>query len=86
MLKFFNYSKKNSLNNLEIILNKRKFIQKNESSLVKKIISDVRINGDKSVIKYEKKFSKLQIKSNKIVFSKKEINQISKKIDKKVKQ
>ena len=86
MLKFFNYSKKNSFNNLEIILNKRKFIQKNASSLVKKIISNVRINGDKAVIKYEKKFSKLQIRSNKIVFSKKEINQISKKIDKKVKR
>ena len=36
MLKFINYNKKNSLNNLEIILNKRKFSQKNKTSVVKK--------------------------------------------------
>ena len=30
MLKFLDYNKKNSLKNLEIILNKRKFIQKNK--------------------------------------------------------
>ena len=39
MLKFINYNKKNSLNNLEIILNKRKLSQKNKTSIVKKIIS-----------------------------------------------
>ena len=33
MLKFLNYNKKNSLNNLEIILNKRKFTQKNKHQL-----------------------------------------------------
>ena len=37
MLKFLNYNKKNSLNNLEIILNKRKFTQKNKTSAVKKL-------------------------------------------------
>ena len=56
MLKFLNYNKKNSLNNLEIILNKRKFTQKNHTKIVKKIISNVKKNGDKAVIKYEKKF------------------------------
>ena len=55
MLKFINYSKKNSLNNLNIILNKRKLYQKNKTSVVKKIISNVKKNGDKAVIKYEKK-------------------------------
>jgi len=86
MLKFLNYNKKNSLNNLEIILNKRKFTQKNHTKIVKKIISNVKKNGDKAVIKYEKKFSKIKTGSAKIIFSKKEINEISKKADKKIKQ
>ena len=67
MLKFFNYNKKNSQKNLQIILNKRKFIQKKGTLSVKSIILDVKKNGDKAIIKYEKKFSKVNIKSNKIV-------------------
>tara|TARA_B110000211_G_scaffold12694_1_gene13287 strand:+ start:61 stop:1362 length:1302 start_codon:yes stop_codon:yes gene_type:complete len=86
MLKFLNFNKKNSLNNLDIILNKRKFAQKNKTAVVKKIISDVKKNGDKEVLKYEKKFSKIKTRSAKIIFSKKEINKISNKLDKKIKQ
>ena len=86
MLKFLNYNKKNSLKNLEIILNRRKFTQKNLTSTVRKIISDVKKNGDKTVIKYEKKFSKIKNKSTKIVFSKKDINQIANKANKKIKK
>ena len=85
MLKFFNYNKKNSQKNLQIILNKRKFTQKKGVLSVKSIISDVKKNGDKAIIKYEKKFSKINIKSNKIVFSIKEINKIANKTDKKIK-
>ena len=85
MLKFLNYNKKNSLNNLKIILNERKFSQKSEMSVVKDIISNVKKNGDKAVLNYEKKFSKVKNKKNKIIFSKKEINQIVKKTDKKIK-
>ena len=33
MLKFLNFNKKNSLNNLDIILNKRKFAQKNKTAV-----------------------------------------------------
>ena len=79
MLTFFNYSQKNSLNSLEIILNKRKSIQINKTSIVKNIISNVKKNGDKAVIKYEKKFSKIKTKTIKIIFSKQEINIIAKK-------
>jgi histidinol dehydrogenase len=86
MLKLINYNKKNSLNNLESILNKRKLFQKKQTSTVNKIILDVKRNGDKSVKKYEKKFSKLKFKSIKIVFSQKEINEISKKTDKKIRK
>ena len=58
MLKFFNANKKSSLKKLEVILNSRKLSQQNKSSIVKKIISTVKKNGDKAVIKYEKKVFK----------------------------
>jgi histidinol dehydrogenase len=86
MLKYFNYNKKNSLNNLEIILNRRKSSQKNQTLFVKKIVSNVKKNGDKAVIKYEKKFSKIKNKFSKIIFSQQEINKIAKKTDKKIKK
>jgi histidinol dehydrogenase len=84
MLRFLKFNKNKSLNYLELILNKRKSIQKKQTSVVKKIISNVKKNGDKALIKYEKKFSKIKIKSAKIIFSKKEINEIAKKTDKKI--
>ena len=86
MLKILKFNNKNSLEKLKIFLDKRKTIQKNQTSLVSKIIQNVKKNGDKSVINYEKKFSKIKFKSNKIVFSKKEINKISKKVDLKLKK
>jgi histidinol dehydrogenase len=85
MLKILRYNKKKSLSNLELILGKRRFNQKKQTSVIKKIIFNVKKNGDKAVIKYEKKFSKTRIKSNRITFSKKEINKIVKKTDKKIK-
>ena len=86
MLKIFNYNKNGALKTLEVLLSKRKFLQKNIASSVNKIIKDVRKNGDKAVLKYEKKFSKIKTKSNKVFFTKKQINQISKKTDKKIKE
>ena len=86
MLKLIKYINQNSLNKLDIILNKRKFTQKNETTTVKKIISNVKKRGDKAVIEYEKQFSKTLSKSNKLIFSKKEIDSIAKKTDKKIKQ
>ena len=67
-------------------MNKRKSLQKNQTSVVSKIIDNVKKKGDKAVLNYEKKFSKLKIKSNRVTFSKKEISNISKKIDIKIKQ
>ena len=84
MLKFLKLNKKQSLNNLEKILNKRKLFQYNKTLVVKNIISNVKKNGDKAVIKYEKKFSNIKSKSTKIYFSNKEINEIAKKTDKKI--
>ena len=86
MLKTFNYNKNGALEALEVFLNRRKTTQKNIASSVYKIIKDVKRNGDKAVLKYEKKYSKIKTKSIKIFFSNKEINQIAKKTDIKIKK
>ena len=86
MLKVLNYNKKDSLKILEVFLNKRKTAQKSQTKVVSAIIKKVKKKGDVAVLNYEKKFSKLKIKSNKIFFSKKEIINISKKLDKKIKK
>ena len=86
MLKILRYNKKNSLHDLEIFLNKRKISQKNQSLTVKKIINNVRKSGDRAVLNYEKKFSKVKTRSTKIFFSSREINSISKKTDPKIKK
>ena len=86
MLRYFNANQKNSIEKLEIILNSRKFKQQNQSSKVKKILIDVKKNGDKALLKYEKKFSKVKTFSKKIKFSRNEINKISNNIDKDLKK
>ncbi len=85
-LKVLRYNKKNSFKSLKIFLDKRKSIQKNQTSIVREIIENVKKNGDKAVINYEKKFSKIKTKSNKVLFTTKEINKISKKINLKIKK
>ena len=86
MLKTFYYNKNESSKKLEVFLNRRKSTQKNIASSVYKIIKNVKKNGDKAVLDYEKKYSKINTKSNKIFFSNKEINQIAKKTDIKIKK
>ena len=84
MLKIFNYNKNGASKKLEVFLNKRKSTQKNIASSVYKIIQEVKRNGDKAVLNYEKKYSKIKTKSNKIFFSNKEINRIAKKTNIKI--
>ena len=86
MLKFLNGNQKNFLRKLEIILNKRKTKQQTKSSAVKKILIDVKKNGDKAIIKYEKRFSKNKTNSSGIKFSRNEINKVCKSIDKNLKR
>ena len=86
MLKLLNLKNKNSLKVLKVFLEKRKTIQKQHTITVNKIIQNVKKNGDKAVLNYEKKFSKVNTKSNKIIFSSKEINKISKKTDLKIRR
>ena len=86
MIKILKLNNKNSLKLLKIFLDKRKSIQKNQTSIVSKIIQNVKKNGDKAVLNYEKKFSQIKTKSNKILFSNKEINKISRRVDLKIKK
>ena len=86
ILKVIRFNNKNSSKKLKNFLDKRKYIQKNQTTIVSKIINNVRRNGDKAVLKYEKKFSKIKTKSNKILFTTSELNKISKKLDPKIKK
>ena len=58
MIKILKCKKKNFLNQLSTFLNKRRSGKKNDTKVVNKIISDVKKNKIKSLLKYEKKFSK----------------------------
>jgi len=69
MLKTLNYNNQNSLKTLKLFLDKRKSIQKNQTSVVNKIIKNVKKKGDIAVLNYEKKFSKIRKKAQKIYFS-----------------
>ena len=79
MLKFLNANQKGSLKKLKLILEMRKLKQKNQSITVKKIVNNVKKYGDKAVIRYEKKFSKVKSRSKNIKFSKQEIDRLLKK-------
>ena len=82
ILKILNCNKINFLKNLEIFLNNRKLFQQNKSTSVKKIIKNVIKNGDKAVLKYEKKFNKNKI----IIPSKRQISKSISSLDNKVKK
>ena len=72
-MKILNYNSRNFDKFLDILLLKRKNKIKYNSTSVKRIIKDVRKNGDKSLLKYERRFN-----NNNIIFPSKE--QISKSI------
>ncbi len=85
MLKLLHANKKNFSKKLIFFLEKRKISQNANLGNIKKIIRSVKSLGDKSLISYEKRFSKIKIKNNKLKFSEKEINYILKKVDKNLK-
>jgi len=72
MIKFLNSKQNNFYSLLDNFLEVRKKKNNINSNFVKKIINDVRKNGDKSLLKYEKKFSKNKsIKPSKLEIKKK---------------
>lgn len=86
MLKLIKANKKNFLENLSNILQKRKMQNPKIDLRVKKIIQDVKQNKDMALIKYEKKYSKQKnITLKNIKFTISERNKIIKKLDKQTK-
>ena len=56
MLRVINGNQKYFKKKLELILSQRQIVQKNKSNIVLPIIKNIKKNGDKALIKYEKKF------------------------------
>ena len=82
MIKVINCKNKNYKNKLKIFLDKRRSGKIVDTSIVSKIIKDIKKNKLKALIKYEKKFSK----NTKIKPTQREINQSIKTLDPKVKK
>ena len=81
-MKILNYKSKNFDKLLDnLLLKRKKKLQSNSVSVIK-IIQDVKKNGDKALLKYERRFNK----NNIIVPTSKKINQKIKSLDKKVKR
>ena len=86
MLKIFKANKKNFLENLELVLQKRTAKNSNLDLKVKTIINDIKRNKDKALIKYEKKYSKIKnISLTRLKFTNLKKKKIIKKLDKKTK-
>ena len=82
MIKIINCNKKNYLNNLVKFLDLRRSEKKNENKIISKILKDVKNNKNKSILKFEKKFSK----NNQIKPSITQINKAIKTLDPKTKK
>jgi len=81
-MKILNYTSKNFDKSLNILLLKRKDKILSNSISVKNIINDVRKNGDKSLLKYERRFNK-----NNIIFpTSKQISKAIKTLNPKIKK
>ena len=81
-MKILNYKSKNFDKLLDnLLLKRKKKLQSNSVSVIK-IIQDVKKNGDKALLKYERRFNK----NNIIVPTSKKINQKIKSLDTKVKK
>ena len=82
MIKQINCNKKNYLDNLTKFLDVRRSSKKPENKIISKILSDIKKNKNKALIKYEKKFSK----NSQIKPSIKEMNNAIKLLDPKIKK
>jgi histidinol dehydrogenase len=87
MLKYIDGNRNNFLDQLEILLGKRKIQESRKLPIVKKILKDIKNNKDKALIKYERKYSNLKnIKKNDIIFKNSEITKILKNLEPKTKK
>ena len=81
-MKFINSNNKNFDKKLELLLSKRRDKIQSKKVSITSIIRDVQKNGDKALLKYEKKFNQ----TNLIFPSKKQISKSIKSLDLKVKK
>ncbi len=82
MIKIINCNRKNYLNNLTKFLDLRRSGKKIEDKTISNILKDIKNNKNKSLLKYEKKFSK----NSQIKPSNKQINKAIKSLDPKIKR
>ena len=82
MIKVLDCKNKNYISNLYTILEKRRSGRKFNTNIVSKIIKDVKKNKLKSLLKYEKRFSK----NNEIKLSNQKISKAIKSLDQKTKE
>ena len=82
MIKVISCKKKNYKSELLSFLDKRRSGKELDTSIVPKIIKDIRKNGKKALLKYEKKFSK----NTEIVLSKGKVNKVIRALDPKIKK
>ncbi len=82
MIKVINCKKKNYKQELISFLDKRRSGKEVDTSIVPKIIKDIRKNGKKALLKYEKKFSK----NTEIVPLKDKVNKAIRALDPKIKK
>lgn len=82
MIKVINCNKKNYLNNLSKFLDLRRSGKRIENKTISNILKDIKNNKNKSLLKYEKKFSK----NSEIKPSIKQINKAIKSLDPKIKK
>ena len=82
MIKYINCNKKNYLKKIKKIISYRPITNNKAAKSVKKIIINVKKNGDRALLKYEKKFSN----NNKIKTNKLKIKKSIKSLDIKIKK
>ena len=82
MIKVINCKKKNYKRELVSFLDKRRSGKAVDTSIVPKILKDIKINGRKALLKYEKKFSK----NIEIVPSKDKVNKAINTLEPKIKK
>ena len=85
-LKILNGDKRNFIQELTKFLNVRKDTQSKNLFMVKRIVNDVRSNGDKEIFKYETKFTKIKKLNKKFTLSDGEVFKIIKKLNKETKK
>ena len=61
MIKIFNFKRTNNFQALEKFLDKRRMGKNVDTSIVTKILNDVKKNKSRALLKYEKKFSNNKI-------------------------